>query len=178
MTGARDASEITSLILKHRALLFGYIVAQTGDYARAEDLFQEVSLAVCENFSKFERGSNFAAWAMQIARFKILHSYRDPAARKTVRLTPRIADLMADPGVWPDDLEAVARRQAALRRCLEKVSDKSRALLVGRFGQNRSPRDIARSLGWSTEAVYVAVSRLKDALLKCVRELLSAEGCP
>ncbi|MHC5804419.1 hypothetical protein ACYTX7_09450, partial [Streptococcus pyogenes] len=90
-----------------------------------------------ENFSKFEKGTNFTAWAMKIARFKILHYYREKGTRRVVQLTPEIAELMADPAAWPDDLEGVARKQAALRKCLEKISPKGRVMLVGRFGENR-----------------------------------------
>ena len=68
-----------ALALLHRRfarLIFG-LAAQTLDRATAEDLVQEVFLAVWRNASRFdpERGT-VRAWILQIAHFRVLNELR------------------------------------------------------------------------------------------------------
>lgn len=171
-----QAAEITRLILQHRTVLFGTILSQTADYAAAEDIFQNACVTICEKFREFKPGSNFRAWALEIVRFKLLTWYQGaPERRRRVQMTSEIAELMADPSIWPEEEKPFGRELAALRNCLDKVSGKSRQLALERFGKGLSCAEIARAMGWSVNSVYVALSRLKVALEKCVDLQLGAE---
>jgi DNA-directed RNA polymerase specialized sigma24 family protein len=46
---------------------------------------------------------------------------------------------------------------------------------LNRFGEGLSCPEIAQTLGWTVNSVYVAISRLKDSLEKCVESQI-AEG--
>jgi RNA polymerase sigma-70 factor (ECF subfamily) len=163
------AAEITKLILQHRTVIFGYIMTQTGDYNAAEDIFQDVCVTICERFDTFEKGTRFKAWAMQITRNKIMTHYRRKgAARRTVRLTENLADILAEDDVWYESEKPFGRELAALRRCLEKVRGKNRVMLLKRFGEGVSCGAIADLLGWSVNSVYVALSRVRSSLGKCI----------
>ncbi|HEX7900714.1 MAG TPA: sigma-70 family RNA polymerase sigma factor [Planctomycetota bacterium] len=160
----KRAAEITRLILRERAVVFGYIMTQTGNYADAEDVFQEVCATVCEKFGEFT--GDFRAWALTIARFKVLSHYQK---RRGMKLTPELAELMAAEAV---DLEP-SRETAALRLCLERLKGKSREIMLGRFGRGLSCQDVAKSVGWTANAVYVALSRIKRSLEDCVKARLA-----
>jgi RNA polymerase sigma-70 factor (ECF subfamily) len=166
------AAEITRLILKHRAVVFGYVMAQTGRYADAEDVFQDVCATVCEKFHEFKEGGDFRAWMLKIARFKVLSHYQKK--RPVVRLSPDLAEILAEDPVVAD-LEP-AREIAALRACLQALRGKSRELILGRFGRGLSCGDVAERVGWSAESVYVALSRVRRSLEDCVRARLGAEN--
>ena len=56
---AQQAAEITRLILRERAVVFGYIMTQTASPSDAEDVFQDVCTTVCEKFHEFAAGGNF-----------------------------------------------------------------------------------------------------------------------
>jgi RNA polymerase sigma-70 factor (ECF subfamily) len=163
------AAEITKLILQHRTVIFGYIMTQTGDYNGAEDIFQDVCVTICEKFDTFQKGTQFKAWAMQITRNKILTYYRKKgAARRTVQLTENLAEVLAGEDVWFESERPFSRELAALRRCLEKVRGKNRVMLLKRFGEGVSCKAIAGLLGWSVNSVYVALSRVRNSLGKCI----------
>lgn len=172
---AKQAAEITRLILQQRTVVFGYIMTQTANYSDAEDVFQEVCTTVCEKFQEFEPGGNFRAWIMQIARFKILSHYQaQTPKRRLMKLTPELADSMAEEFVWAD-LEP-SPETAALRRCLQKLTGKSRELVIGRFGRGLSCQAVAEAVGWSANAVYVALSRIRRSLEECVKAQMGASG--
>ena len=161
--------------MQHRVIIFGYLMAQTGDYHAAEDIFQEVCVTVCEKFDQFEKGTNFKAWVMQITRYKILSYYQgSPKERAMVKLSPEIAETLADDCSELDDDEAFERELAALRECLGGVKGKSRLILLKRYGEGLSCKAVADALNWSVNAVYVALSRVRDALGECIRKRLSA----
>ena len=169
---------ITRLILQNRAIIFGYILTQTGDHNNAEDIFQDVCLTICRKFSEFEKGTNFKAWAMKITRYKIL-SYYQSNSRKTrakVRLTPEIAGIMADPDVWLQEMESFAVERAALRCCLEEMTEKGRAMILDRYGKGLPVQGMAKSRGWTPNSVSVALCRLKEALEKCVQRFPGVLG--
>ncbi|WP_420933485.1 sigma factor [Alteromonas sp. A081] len=47
--------------------LYRYVYASVWDTSAADDIFQETSLTLWNEFSKFEPGSNFSKWATCIA---------------------------------------------------------------------------------------------------------------
>ena len=47
--------------------LYSYIYAFVSNHSMADDIFQETSLTLWNEFSKFEPGSNFSKWATCIA---------------------------------------------------------------------------------------------------------------
>jgi RNA polymerase sigma-70 factor, ECF subfamily len=172
---AKQAAEITRLILQQRAVVFGYVMTQTGNYPDAEDIFQEVCATVCEKFQEFERGGNFRAWMMQIARFKVLSHYQTHSQkRRLLGLTPELAEAMADEAVGAD-LEP-SREISALRNCLKKLKGRSRDLVISRFGEGLSCQTVAENVGWSPNSVYVALSRIKRSLEECVKAELGGAG--
>lgn len=60
----------------------------------------------------------------------------------------------------------------ALAQCIEKLPDKSLALLKRRYVQDLKPGKIAPSLGLSPNAVRLALHRIRAALRKCIEHQL------
>jgi len=169
-----SAAEITKSLFQHRTGIFGYLMAHTGNYYDAEDLFQDVCAHVFERVAEYQPGTNFKAWVMAITRYKVLSYYKGNSdKRKLLRLTPEIAESMAEGKVGSEDEKAEV---VALRNCLKDLTGKKRDLILGRFGKGLSCQEVARSVGWEPDSVYVALSRLKDALEECVRGQLSSQS--
>ena len=171
---ARYAAEVTEEIFRHRAVMFGYIMTQTGSYHDAEDVFQDVCVTICEKYSDFRKGTNFKAWAMAIVRNKLLSHYEKGArSRKLLKLEADIAGELAEHPVWFEEEKPFAEELDALRECLSSLRGKSRLLLLKRYGEGLSCAGVAEALRWSVESVYVALSRLRGALADCVQTRMS-----
>jgi len=169
------AAELTKLILQHQNMMLGYILTHTADHFTAEDIFQEVCTTICEKYS--DEIENFKAWAMQIARYKILSYYRDKGrGPDVVQLTPELADTLAEESLAFEKEGSFSPERHALLKCLAKVKGKNRALLLKRYGEGLSCKEAARAVNWTLNAVYVGLSRIRSFLEKCIRTELGRQG--
>ena len=62
----------TRLLVAHQPRIYGFVYSLVGDRAAADDVLQEVSTVLWRKFNDFEHGTNFNAWALNIARFSVL----------------------------------------------------------------------------------------------------------
>ncbi len=66
-----------------------------------------------------------------------------------------------------DETELEARK-AALRKCLEQLSETNRHLVRLRYFEDRPYAEISQMVGRGLGALYVTFSRIHDALSRCV----------
>src|SRR5271154_4226716 len=79
-----DSTDVTEayvrLLAQHERWLATYVYSLVASAADAQDILQEVKVTMWKHFAKFEPGTNFRAWARQIATNQILNYRR--AAQK------------------------------------------------------------------------------------------------
>jgi len=156
--------QVQQLFVRHTGLLHGFIASICGDLVLAEDILQEVFLVVTKRADTFEAGSDFAAWARAIARFKTLELLRD---RRRDRATLSVEALAALTAVAPD-VDAWQSQRDALHRCIERLSPAQRQLTAMAYGEGLTPAQIAHRQGQAPNVVHVLLSRLRRALRECV----------
>jgi RNA polymerase sigma-70 factor (ECF subfamily) len=66
--------QLVALMTQHQRRIFSYIYTLVPDRYDAEDLLQETSVVICEKFDEFREGTDFVAWACQIAYWRIRYS--------------------------------------------------------------------------------------------------------
>ena len=59
---------VQQLFVRHQSVLKGFILSLQPDFTEADDILQEVFLVVTQKVDSFVVGTNFLAWARQIAR--------------------------------------------------------------------------------------------------------------
>src|SRR5262245_52657467 len=82
------------LMTRHQRQIFSYIYVLVPNRADAEDLLQETSLVICEKFHEFKPGTDFVAWACQIAFWRVRYS-RQKFARSKVVFDQDVVDVLA-----------------------------------------------------------------------------------
>src|SRR4029077_16969170 len=108
---------LMTLMTRHQRQIFSYIYVLVPNRTDAEDLLQETSLLICEKFHEFRPGTDFVAWACQIAYWRIRYS-RQKFARSKVVFDQEIVDVVAQTaGNMTEELD---ERHEALGKCLEK----------------------------------------------------------
>ncbi len=164
------------LALEHRSRLWGFLMGLSKDPLKAEDLFQNTYLVICEKWGQFEPGSNFLAWARQIARFEYLASV-DPGRRPFVIAEMEVLEAALRAAEAEEDGPPAERRDA-LRRCLEGMPrNRGRRALELRYAEGLPGEDVARALGVSLNALYTLLSRVRKTLQDCVtRRLRTGEA--
>src|SRR5438045_3002778 len=88
---------LMALMTRHQRQIFSYIYVLVPNRSDAEDFLQETSLVICEKFHEFRPGTEFVAWACQIAYWRVRDS-RQKSARSTVVLDPQIHECLAQTG--------------------------------------------------------------------------------
>src|SRR5215467_3194349 len=91
---AESRKRLMALMTRHQRQIFSYIYTLVPDRHDAEDLLQETSVVICEKFDDFEDGTDFVAWACQIAYWRIRYA-RQKYARSKVVFNQEILDAVA-----------------------------------------------------------------------------------
>src|SRR5215216_1469947 len=91
---AESRKRLVALLTRHQRQIFSYIYVLVPNRADAEDLLQETSVVICEKFDEFREGSDFVAWACQIAYWRVRYS-RQKFARGKVLYNQDVLDAVA-----------------------------------------------------------------------------------
>jgi RNA polymerase sigma-70 factor (ECF subfamily) len=157
------------LMTRHQRQIFSYIYTMVPRRHDAEDLLQETSLIVCEKFHEFREGTDFVAWACQIAYWRVRYS-RQKFARSKVIFDQDIIDAVAQTA--GEMVRELDDRHEALSHCLQKLPLRDRDLVLTRYEPGNGVEAAARRSGRSMDAAYKALTRIRKLLFDCVTDQL------
>lgn len=172
MTQGDHHAQFMQLYAANQHRVLGYLLTLTGDRNVAEDLLQDTAVTLFTKFDEFEQGTDFAAWACQVAYWKVMNYRRSVSRSKAFlsdELVERLAERTVEIGPTLD-----ARRQA-LDACLQRLDERDRTFLLTRYQSEGSVALAAQIAGRTTGAAYKALTRLRRALRDCVSLQLAAE---
>lgn len=163
---------VQTLFLQHAAAVRGFVLGLVADRAAADDIFQDVFLTVAQKEAEFDRSRNFVAWVRGIARNKVLEHHRRQRT-KALLLDEQLLELVAESAEKVCD--GVELRREALARCMERLAPRAREIVDLRYAeQPLAPPELARRIGWTTNAVNVALTRARAFLRECTRQVLAS----
>jgi len=163
-----DAAAIGELYRRYAPAVFRYLFYRLGDRQFAEDLTSEVFVRALEALPRYRvRGRPFSAWLYRIAGARVADHYRQRRRHPVVPLIWEPSARGADPG------EAVESRLTAelLQRAIVRLTPLQQQVIVLRFLEGLSHREVAQIVGRSEGAVRV----LQFRALKALRRLLAGE---
>lgn len=164
--------QLMMLMTQHQRRIFAYIYTLVPDRHDADDILQETSMVICEKFDDFTIGTDFVAWACQIAYWQV-RAARQKFARSKVIFDQEIVDAIAQTAA--EMREETSARHEALARCLQKLHPRDRELVLNRYQPGSSVEDAAQRTGRTLEAAYKALGRLRKLLLDCVTNQLALD---
>jgi RNA polymerase sigma-70 factor (ECF subfamily) len=163
------------LFLQNERRLYAYILTLLPNRADADDILQEASLVMWDKFDENEPPDDFAAWGCRIAYFKVL-DFLKKSRRSRVRFSQPMLERVAETAVEQAGTLQLDERRAALEGCIAKLGSKDRDLLVRRFADGATTQSTAVQVGRSAEAVYKALTKIRQALFDCVTRTLAREA--
>jgi RNA polymerase sigma-70 factor (ECF subfamily) len=162
-----EQNDFLKLFIKHNRRLFAYILTMIPNHMDAEDVLQETAGILWSKFAEYEKGSNFYAWARQIARNKVLEYYkRKKAVLVEVELLDRI-QAISEPILVSQD-----ERMAALRGCLKKLKPRDAQLIHSRFYKNTTLKETAARTNQSVHTLYKRMAYIYTVLQVCIKKTL------
>ncbi len=145
--------------------LRGFVYAHLHDASQADDVIQEITIILWKRHGQYRPESPYLAWALGIARNKILHARRQ-SARSRLVFNDELATRLAE--CYDDMAPELEEQTALLAHCMKRLPPSARQLVRMRYSDGLSFRDIARRLAKQVNAVTKAVSRIRAALIACV----------
>ena len=152
----RDPARFAELYQANFSRVYAYIVRRVGDRHDAEDLTSEVFHGALRNLARFEwRGLPFAAWLVGIAANLLADRWRRAANQPTV---------VDDDLTAAEDDDDMGRHDSGIRNpgiedcttlyeLVDRLPEDQRLVIVRRFVEQKSVREIAAELGRSEGAV-------------------------
>src|SRR5262245_37696425 len=141
--------------------VYAYVARRTGSRGEAEDLTAEVFHQALANLPRFEwRGVPFAAWLLQIAR--------NAVADRWQRLARERGEPVSDPGEPGNPAEADHR--AMLADLVARLPRDQQRVVLARFVEQRSIREIAKGLGRTEGAIKQLQLRALQTLRAGMRD--------
>ena len=159
-----DPSRFAELYEHNFYRVYAYVARRVRDRAEIQDLTALVFQQALANLGKFKwRGSPFAAWLYRIASNAIADQ-----ARQKMRESVEQPNLSSESST-ATDLEEVERR-ARLFTAVDKLPEDQRRVIVMRFADEKSIREIADEMGRSEGAVkqlqFRALENLRNRLIE------------
>jgi RNA polymerase sigma-70 factor (ECF subfamily) len=165
--------EFITLLTHHKHQLFNLIFCMVQSLPDTEDVFQQTTMALWNKFDDFQLGTDFAAWASRVARYRALNFIRSKRRERVLFSEGLIAQLAE---CRFDSAELQDARLRALAACREKLSQADQMLLSVCYGREGTIRESAKLIGRPVGSVYDSLSRIRAALYDCIGRTLSREG--
>jgi RNA polymerase sigma-70 factor (ECF subfamily) len=145
----KDPARFAELYENNFERVYAYVVRRIGDRAETEDLTSEVFHHALANLRRFEwRGIPFAAWLFRIAANLISDRWQR-RSRENVADGPEQIESAAAKGVEFEEVE----RRATLFRLVDTLPAEQRRVVVLRFVEQKSIKEVAREIRKTEGAV-------------------------
>ena len=138
----------------------------------ADDVMQEVSVALWKKFGEFREDGDFRAWAFGVARYAALAWRRDKARDRLV-LDENVVAKLADETAR--DEPRLQSQREALEICMQKLKPGQRELLMQAYQHDTRIQDIATHSARTVPGFYQWLHRVRRMLLDCIRRSASQQ---
>ena len=167
LAAQRDRAAFGALYRRYVDRVYGYCFYLLGDHHDAEDATERTFVAALAAIDGYrDQGATFRAWL-----FRIAHNQLANALRTRQRHPAASLDAVPEPLAHADPAGVLSRAEETrgLRHALERLPDDRRQVVVLRFVDGLSAREIGAVLGRSEGAVRV----LQHRALRELAEMLT-----
>lgn len=138
------------------------------DEARAEDATQEIFIKVLLNISKFNRKSKFSTWLYSITYNYCIDSIRKAKKNRAVSVDEVVE--LSEPIDDIDDSEILETNISRLKVVLNDIPLDDKAILLMKYQDEMSIKDIGGILSKTDSAVKMKIKRAKAKFVKQYNE--------
>lgn len=169
---ADRAEAFVRLFSQHESLIRGFLLTLLPSRSECDDLFQRTSIILWRKFDSYQPGTDFGAWACQIAKLEV-RNYLRIRSRDKLHFSESLLSSLADVRqTLSDELEL---RREALRHCVAKLRPADQEIVQHCYGpQSTTAKDAAARLNRPVNTLYKALIRIRRALFECVERAMSS----
>lgn len=163
------------LVVSHQAALGAFVLALLPGHPDVDDVVQEVNTLLWKKRGEFQVGTNFKAWMFSVARFKVMALWRDQKRKKVWTVPEETLNRLIDDAA-DVCFEAEDPRHVALRECIHGLRPHDRGLILRRYFEGYSLKQVAREVGRKSDNLKGSLHRIRLALRACVRRKTASGG--
>ena len=167
-----QARQFVSLLMANQQRIYAFILSMIPNWSDADDLMQETAEVMWVKFENAYPIADFSAWAICIARNKIMNFYAKKR-REHVLFSDTLFDDIAQRAQRVS--ESTDIRLETLQYCLRKLTERDRQLIQKLYEKDITIKALAKQVGRPIHGFYKAVGRIHNALLQCIRRSLALE---
>jgi RNA polymerase sigma-70 factor, ECF subfamily len=158
----KDRKAAARLVAAHIDAVYAYARHRLSPHTDlVDDVVQDVFLAALKGLPAFEGQSSLRTWLVAIARHKIEDIYRQ---RLRAALALDLESIEVEPTANETALDEridKARAGAKTRRVLERMPERYALILLWRYWEQRSARDVAAAIGTTEKSVERLLARAR-----------------
>ena len=177
MSNIDSDSEFAELLAGQQGRLLGFIYALVQNMSDAEDVYQETAMALWRKFDQYVPGTNFGAWAREMARFEVLRFLKRKRRGRVVfndvlmeKLAGAQATLDTMDGSHPSDWY-----HRALLECVNRLGLADRRLLTICCSSDSNLKLIAEKEGRSSSSICNSMKRIRGILFECINRSVGSD---
>jgi RNA polymerase sigma-70 factor (ECF subfamily) len=160
---AKDRKATAEFVARYADSVYGYVHARLSPrHDQVEDLVQEVFLSAWEHLERYRGEGPLGAWVMGIARHKVEDYYRERLrAPESIDDPDRISVV---PAATPEiqELLELAELRKKTWQVLEHLCEQHRLVLIWRYWDKASAREMAQKTGKTEKAIERLLARARE----------------
>jgi RNA polymerase sigma-70 factor (ECF subfamily) len=158
-----DADAYGVLYTQHLDAIYRYMYFRVADVPLAEDLSEEVFMRAWAALPKYEpQGHRFSSWLYRIAQNLLVDHYRKESSRR--ELDESGMNEVRDHEALPEERVADQEDLASLATAIQLLGDDEQNVIILRFVEGLSHKEVAEAIGKSEGASRVIQHRALEAL--------------
>ena len=158
----KDRKAAAQLVAAHIDAVYAYARHRLLPHADlVDDLVQDVFLAALKGLTTFEGQSSLRTWLVGIARHKIEDIYRQRLRAAVALDLNSTEDEPASDEIPLDEQIDKARAGAKTRRVLQRMPERYAFILLWRYWEQLSARDVAAAIGTTEKSVERLLARAR-----------------
>lgn len=161
------------LLVPNQTRIQAFILTLVPNVNDAEDIYQETVSMMWDKIDTFKMGTDFVAWAVTIAKFKVLE-FRAKQKKSKIQFTDKIYETIESSA--GSKIHAVQDRLDVLKRCIWELSEQEKDLLKLRYDLDLSFQKISLRIGKTAPAVQRTIAIIHSKLALCARRVFRQEG--
>ena len=166
-----NEAEFIRELTKHQTAVGAFLKSLLPVHADIDSLLQEVNVTLWKKKDSYELGSNFKAWAFQVAKFHAFNEHRRLKKNHFSVLDEAVVQVLAETENF--DNQDINERERALNLCLKKLNPKEVELVKIRYSKGLSIEQYSKQENKNSGTIRATLRRIREKLRECINHQLS-----
>lgn len=155
-------------LTSHQGAILGYLNSLLPGSPDVADIAQRTSIVLWKKRHEFQEGTNFKAWAFSVAYWEARAWMTKTKRKSWLIFDEELVEKITTRSLVLSDQAPEGEHLDHLRKCLAKLKESDRLLLMTHYQKGKSIAECSRILDRSRSAVKMALFRLRAGLRRCI----------